>query len=495
MRSTPKFLMLAAMAVSTAWLSGCFLGSENSGPTTEDVKASDKAALSATGNLETSVANMQKGSYEYGKEDLTSLKSANSDFKEAARLNPGNSKAQLGMAVTGVLLAAQSQKLSSIINRTVEGKSPFDSRVSEEAPAKRAAVLRQVAEAATWPEFHEIQDAIADTMLPALDDAIARLKVVYDDPAFSMMLVIEGEPRELDHVEVGVLLAGLHAIKGLLTLWLSYDIDIDYNGSYDWIEALDGLDNVEKFSDLTQAQRDALNKGVTILSPTSPFLAVRPAWKSRLAGVDDEIKSALDILKASVVSLGQETDPQANDLLHLCVPGEEGACMDPDDYQEAKDVIDTARKYMSQPYEVRLADIDTTIKVNFAALFNVQDYKKFMPYYGFYNANEWSDTKPVLYFTNKSGTITGNIMTLKDIADQADANNWTAVQVVDAIRAVIHLQDPTFQNYLPGATEADIWNLIRKQAQYDDENNWEVAMAKRAVGTMKPGFALSLLGK
>ena len=93
----------------------------------------------------------------------------------------------------------------------------------------RAGVLRKVAAASTFPEFHELQDSIGNVLLPALDDAIGRLKAAYDDPDFSMTLTLDGEPRELDHAEAGILLAGVHAIRGLITLWLSYDLDIDYH--------------------------------------------------------------------------------------------------------------------------------------------------------------------------------------------------------------------------------------------------------------------------
>ena len=499
MRSPHKLLILAAVAVSTTWLSGCIFGSDNSGPSAEETKKSNDAATRATGDLESNVARMQNGPYSYGKEDLTALKNSNSQFAEAVRLNPGNSKAQLGLAVTGVLLAAQSPKLSTVINQTVEGQSPFEPKLTEDAPLKRMAVLQKVAVAAqTWPEFHAVQDSIAQVLLPALEEAITHLQVAYDDPNFTMTMTIDGKPRELDHAEAGILLAGFHAIHGLVTLWLSYDIDVDDNGSYDYISGLDGLDTVKKFTDLTAEQRASLNVVAKILGPTSPFMAVRPTWKAKLAAVDGEIKSALDIIKESVASIGQESDDQSNDLLHICATNEFGQCIDGGDYQQAKDIIDSARKYINQPYVFKLTALDTVVRVNFAAYFNVQDYKKMLPYYGFYNANQWSDEKPVLFFTDAAGHETGNIMDLKRIADDADANSTPAATVIASLRAIIHLQDPTFQGFLPGATEADIWNIILKQAQYDEQNSGTIiayGLQKRGAHTLRPNFALSLLGK
>jgi hypothetical protein len=487
-------MILAATALSASWLTGCFLGSDNSGPSPESVKQSDSAAAKAGTDLETSLSRMSDmEQFQYGKEDLTSLHNSQRQFGDALRLNPGNSKARLGLALTGVLIAAQSPQLAAVINRTLDSKSPFDPQVTEDAPEMRIAVLRKVAEASTWPEFHEIQNAIADTMLPALEEAINHLNIVYQDPAFTMTLTLEGETHEIDHAEAGVMLAGVRAMHGLLTLFLSYDIDIDYNGSYDYIEALAQLDTIDDFSELSDAQRAALNKAATILSPTSPFMAVRPAWKARLAGVDDEIKSALNVLKEAMASIENESDPQEDDLIRICGPFEEGTCIAPIAYEAGIADLDTVRKYMDRPYLVEIPNLDTAISVNFAAYFNVQDYKKMLPYYGFYDAAQWSDAKPVLFFTDSRGTVTGNIKTLMQISDDADANGTPVRQVIAQVRQVIHLQDPTFQGFLPGATEDALWNLLLKQAEYDEARN--VVFKKSALAPMRPDFALSLLGK
>lgn len=495
MPSSHKFLILAAAAVSASWLTGCFLGSDNSGPSAESVKESDAAAARAETDLEASLSRMSDmEQFQYGKEDLTSLRNSRQQFGEALRLNPGSTKARLGLALTGVLLAAQSQRLAAVINRTLDSKSPFDPGLTEDAPETRIAVLRKVAEAATLPEFHEIQDAIADTMLPALEEAIDHLNAVYKDPAFSMTVTIEGETREFDHAEAGIMLAGVHAIHGLLTLFLSYDLDIDHGGSYDYIEALAGLDTVKDFSDLSADQRAALNKAAAILSPTSPFMAVRPAWKARLAGVDDEIKTALNVLKEALQSVAKESDPQEDDVIRICGPFEEGACIAPTAYDAGIADIDTARKYMNQPYLVEILDLDTAISVNFAAYFNVQDYKKMLPHYGFYDADEWSDAKPVLFFTDSRGAVTGNIKTLIEIFEDADAEGTPAREVIAQLRQVIHLQDPTFQGFLPGATENALWNLILRQAELEEARNG-VTFKKSALAPMQPNFALTLLGK
>ncbi|MEO7426031.1 MAG: hypothetical protein ABI036_12650 [Fibrobacteria bacterium] len=498
MNSIPKYLLLAAAASSLIGLTGCLFGSDNSGPSEENVSKSENSSQLATANLESNIERMRDlDQFRYGEEDLTDLRASHSQFAEAVALNPGNNKAHLGMAITGILLAGQSEKLASVINQTVDSRSPFDTRLTEDTPLLRVSALRKVAAASTLPEFHVIQDAIADTLLPALEDAMVHLKTVYDDPSFSMILTNEGESRELDHAEAGILLAGAHAIHSLLTLWLSRDIDIDHNGSYDYLESFGGLDTISDFSQLSQKQKEDFNKAAEILGPTSSFLTVRPAWSARLGAIDGEIKSALAILKESIASIDMETDPQGNDLIHICAMVDEGPCIDRSAYTDGKAVIDTAIKYMSQPYALHLPDIDTTILIDFSAYFNVQDYKQMLPYYGFYNANEWSDEKPVLYFTNASHQITGNIKTLTKIVEDADSLGTPASEVVAQFRSVIHFQDPTFQGFLPNATEAGIWNLILKQAEYEENRDSDpgLILEKRTVSAFKPDFALSLIGK
>jgi hypothetical protein len=493
MRMPNRPVLTAAVAASAVWLGGCFLGADESGPSAEQKKRSETSVAQGSGDLQTAVSSMQSSQYKYGKEDLTELKSAQASYAEAARLNPANSRAQLGLALTNILVAAQDPRLADILNRTVEGKSPFDSKLAEDAPMLRSGVLAKVADASTWPEFHAIQDSIAKVLLPALEDAIDRIDIAYRDPAFSMTLTIGGKVRELDHVEAGVLLAGVKALHGLVTLWLSYDIDLDYQGSYDWITALQDLGQVKKFSDLTDAQRDALKKGTELIGPDSPYLTIRSGWGDRLAKVDDEILAALNILRESLASLAKETDAQDDDLLHLCAPLEVGSCLAPSAYRQAQDGVDTARKYMQQPYLVRLDDIDTTIRVDFSAYFRVQDFKKMLPYYGFYDPKDWSDDKPALYFTDRAGNITGNIMTVKRISDEADSLGTPAAEVVARLRAVIHLQDPTFQGYLPGATENDVWNILLKKAELNDQRKpVAVALSNDAVSTLRPDFALGL---
>lgn len=491
-RMKPSFRLaaMAGIATTAAVLTGCF---GEDGPSAAEKKDSKSASTAATQNLGTAMGAMTNfDQYEYGREDLTSLRTANVDFRKAIKLDPGNRQARLGAAVTGVLLAAQSDRLSKVVNQTLEADSPFDVSFVSDAPMAKGAVMQRISAAAEFPEFHEIQDAVADTLLPALDEAIANLRSVVADPAFSMTLTVDDRAIEIDHAEASVLLAGFLGIKGLATLYLARDIDIDIDGSYDYIQDLEGIGEVENFSDLTDAQEAAFNKLAGLLKPGSNFLGVRAGWKDRLALVDDHIKEALSVAKSGLNSIKTETDDQEDDLLRLCSATIDYPCIQSEALTEGLTAVDTALKYLSQPYKLEIPDLDTTISVNFAAYFNIQDYKKLLPWYGFYDATEWSDEKPVLYFNNGQGVVTGNIKTLQDLGDRADLEGWTAVKSVDELKKIIHFQDPTFQGLLPGATEAGIWNLIRKAAAREDA---QTPIAKRAASYMGPRLALDLLGK
>ena len=68
-------------------------------------------------------------------------------------------------------------------------------------------------------------------------------------PRPPVLPVLRGQPvlkhrvqGDHDHVRHTIL------IHGLLTLWLSYDIDIDYNGSYDYLQDLANIDTAKNFS-------------------------------------------------------------------------------------------------------------------------------------------------------------------------------------------------------------------------------------------------------
>lgn len=490
-RMNRKISTIAGMAASLAMLSGCFTGNDD-GPSAEDKNKSATATAAATTNLGTAVGQMTDfEQFEYGKEDLTTLRTSNADFNKAIALDPSNNKAKMGDAITTVLLAAQSERLSGLINQTLEARSPIDPSLVNGAPLARIAVLKKVVAASEMPEFSQIQKAIEDTLLPALDEAILRLRDVYADPAFSMTLTMEGTVRELDHAEASLLLAGFIATKALVTLFLSYDIDLDYNGSYDYIKEIEGVGDIADFAALTPAQRAAFDQLASILKPGSPFLAVRPAWQARLAKVDDDIKEAMSIVKAGLNSVKNETDDQSDDVIKLCQGLIVDECIDTEEFNQGIAFIDTGLKYIDNPYMLDIPDLDTVIKVDFAAFLRVQDYKKMLPHYGFYPANDWSDAKPVLYFTNGT-TETGNIKTIQDLADRAEVENLTARQVVTELKTFIHFQDPTFQGFLPGATEAGIWALLLKAADQEDA---KIPVAKHAAATMSPYFALSLLGK
>ncbi len=105
MRFYQKILFSATSIALLAGLSSCM--SSNNGPSSVDVQASDSASATATANLNGAISQLSSSQFQYGKGDLDSLTTANTEFNKALALNPANSQANLGAALTGVLLAAQ----------------------------------------------------------------------------------------------------------------------------------------------------------------------------------------------------------------------------------------------------------------------------------------------------------------------------------------------------------------------------------------------------
>lgn len=480
--------LLAALASSL--LVACF--STDVAPSAREVAAADSSASVGTGKLDAVWKELTGPGYEYGEGDMDRLRSADADFQAALKLDPSNQEARFGASLTGVLLALQSQKVKELFDEALNGTSPLDAGLPRKGALARAAVLGRLA-ATDRPEVHELQDAVADTLLPALEKAIKNLKSLYDDPAFSLTITLDGVPRELDHGEVTVLLAGYKTLHALATLPLAYDYDFDVDGSYDYLEVIEGIEDIEN---LTPAERNALNSLTNMLKPGKPFLAVRGGWKTKLANVDDEIDEALGILQDGLPKLALETDDQSDDLLRLCSgPGVQSECIDRTDLDEGLAAIDTARKYMHEPYVVKVAGRD--VKVNLAAYFNVQDYKKMLPWYNFYDAGLWGSDHPVFYFTNSSGTKTGDLNTLIDLSNQAYDEDWSNAKLISELRKVIRWQDPTFQGLLPGMTETKLWELITDVSNEGDSDLF-LAKGKRpriVARFFDPTFAFSLIGK
>jgi hypothetical protein len=470
-----KVLPVLALSLSSLGLYACLGG--DTGPTSLEQHQADSSASIGNERLDDVFQEFNESGFEYGNQDLTGLNEANASFTNALQLNPDNSNARLGAALTGVLLALQSEQLSGLVNDAMEAGSPLNTEFIGNAGLARGAVLQKLSVEATFPEIHELQDAVADTLLPVLESAIANLQGVYDDAAFSLTLTIDGSPREIDHAEVAVLLSGFKVLHALSTLVLSYDLDFDNNGSYAYLDVIDGIGD---WDNLSVSEKAALNTMTSLLKTTSPLLAVRPAWKARLANVDNNINDALGILRAGMASIKTETDNQANDILRLCSTskGIQSECINARDLNDGLSQIDSVRKYITQPYSVPLAD--TTIRVNYAAWLNVQDYKKMLPYYAFYNSAVWSSDKPVFYFTNAGGQETGNANTVADILDEAYDEDWSTEEIIAALKPIIRWQDPTFQGILPGVTEAKLWRIIQLASEieedpYDYESDFAVS--------------------
>lgn len=504
---------IAALSATLAasLLTGCF-GDDS--VSSGDDKVTQTRTTVANDSLNQVMAHMMGGDYEYGKEDLTTLNQAHAAYQQALQNNPNHNPALFGSALTEVMLAVQDPKVANLINRGVEAPSPLDPRLAETSQAMRVVVMKRAANLAeTFPEFHEVQDALAEEVLPALESATAKITRVYNDPNFSLKLTVDGETREIGHGEVGILLSGLKALQGLLTLFLSYDIDFDQNGSYSYLDDLETLERIEDFDSLTPAQSAALKYVTELLAPNSSFLAVRPAWQARLNQVEGLMKEAVQTVRASLLYIKSKNDVDGDDLISVCKPIDDPwddinwedttliiideddmntqspYCIEAHNIDDAVAVLDSVNKYLNQPFIIELDDIDTTLTIDFTAYFKVKDFKKFLPHYAFYPQNEWSSTKPVFHFTDGAGRNTGTVQDLVDLFDAADNDQIGAAALVDALSKIIYFQDPTFQGFLPGATQASIWNLLRKQAVHQETQDAIVTLGGE-FGVMQPQFIL-----
>lgn len=486
----------AAALLSALAFTGCF--EDEKGPTAAEVEESRQMSSQGSDSLEALVGEMmQLQSFEYGrKEGKGKVEAAHRGYEAALRRDPGNGEAKLGSALTGILLAVQSPGMGRLLDEVTGGEPLFDQDLAKTAPENRSRVLLKAAALRQLPEFHEVQDTLAAILLPALEKAMRQVEEVHRDPAFFVLVELDGESYELDHAEVGILLASLKASHALLTLFLAYDLDIDENGSYDYLETLETLDGLENFQTLNPDQEAALRHLTRLLGPSSSFLTVRPAYQARLDKVDDGILSALKILRESLASIPRETDSQANDLLRVCA---EYPCLNPADHRDFLAGLDTAIRYVNRPYSLTLST-GTVVQVDFSAFLRVQDYKKMLPHYAFFDPKEWSEEKPVFYFTDARGNKTGTLKDLERLGEKAETESWDPSRATAELRKIVKFRDPTFQGVLPGMTEDRLWDLIAENIETEGELSLDEGLEKKAapkalaLKTLSPELLWTLLG-
>ncbi len=394
---------------------GCFLDDKTTAPEFQPEEAQTKSeeAEAAFTTALNHVRDMEEGSLE--DVDFTQ---ANGLYKEAIALDPSNTEAQFGAAVTELLVLAQNEdvqvvedspraftgdegeewagkpllgvgiapnaKRIAMMPRIVYrmGKNTVQPRLSRKA-AKPAGEVRTAS---------DVQRIIEESFIPAVDYALARLTIVEGDPDFRFIITPElqgdddEDPLELDLGEVYVLDAQLRTLKAFLLVATAYNLDFDEEGSYDFLE---DPSDAEILRQLMRLDQD------------SDFLTLRKSDNMPNAGLN--LLTAVEKLEDSVAFIRAEEDDQSDDLIKQRDIEDLDAEIDLSDEADAPDFfrdivgIETAlsklREVLSGPVEID-ADFDDdgqeeVLTIDLSAFFDppVQDLRTLLPCHEWYPEN------------------------------------------------------------------------------------------------------------
>ena len=360
----------------------------------EDSSAAVAKADSATLIMETMMNDMFNAEPDSVEEmlDLMDFGDAYTLYSEAATLDPSNSDANFGMAFTGFLMLTQDQDLQDMLLRWEDYFSvnePF--LISEEdgtlgrngyglplsidgisipvLPYLEMPVSLTKMATGDVPQFSEFQDLVDGLFLPVVEESIAALELVDDDPDYvfiispTMQGESEADPIEIDLTEIYVLEAGLYALKGVLKSVIAYNFDFV---SFDSVGIVTELNQGSDFA--TLKSNGAADLGLALTSVNTAF---------------ERIHDALDFLEA-------ETDDQSNDLITL--DQDDNINEIRSDMEEIQNVFQGPNVihysywediYDNDGYWIGEVEIEDSLTVDISQFFNnpIADFKAMVPPY------------------------------------------------------------------------------------------------------------------
>ncbi len=291
-------------------------------------------------------------------EDTASLDDMLTDFTNLVNSDPNSSAGQLGLSLALIGAGAQNaaDDLGYDLFDGVGVQSVASLALSDKYSASRAinkavgiALFRpwqrqktgvspqgQIPD--TYYTTEEIQQILRDNILPVLNDAIARLDILSQAPAGTVLItyVANGDTYKLYPADFDLLIAGLDLVKAFMLQLVAYDLDV---GSYDW--------------ELDLWERDAnANNILTVAeyAPADPFLTLVSAQYMNDAGaaIQDALQRLMDALNNRVSS-----DP--DEMINMLLEGESAS-----DIQDMHDMAQKALNIFSgaEDMDVQYAHYD-----------------------------------------------------------------------------------------------------------------------------------------
>ena len=393
----------------------------------------------------------------FSKKNMEDVKALSAEikpmYKKILDKDPKNCNAQLGYAMASIVNLVNNETLRGLYddyeawyNYGIESLEDFTNMIT--ALSKKKSFTKTA------------QSALEKEILPTVDSAITYMQYIMAQGDYVLNIWDGDYIRELDNSEFGLALGGLFATKAAITIATSMNLEIDDNGSYAWINNLDGLSVGRE--EPSAKQQKALVKIVNLIGLNGTFTTIYTDKKKAWNSVPNLVDSALTQVRGAFqYSLNETRSSQENDIYVV------GKGADADiSTRDIKDVIANLDKGLEATrgaYEVEFEG--KTFKVNARKYFeNVEGIQKFLPYYKF----DGSDLE-TFYFTDKSGNNTESLMSFLD----------GTLSFPDDGEGVIIFRDPTFGGVFPEFKQKDVWELIDK---LKDSNFWDRDDEDSAVG-------------
>lgn len=330
-------------------------------------------------------------------------------YDQALKVAPGHCGATFGRAVASSMMVTQDPKLDAFVSKAEDANNADNAGngnaipkvgsargLFKLAPDQAAPVLLKLSSdlsSVDYPTVTEFQALVESTLMPKVDSTIAALEqaLAYDNFAFEFTTK-DDRTIQLDQGEIGPMLAGLKVVKAWLTIAVGYQWELAVNGKYDWMDTINDI-RTENFDHLRPGQTAALDQATGLFKTNSLFSKIKPAWKAKVNGIPTLLLSAIDNaqkgLRYSIAEAGKSTG-QENDL-YVVGTGPE-ADVDPADLQQAVDLLEHGRMYLTGEVAVTYNKGIRTLKVNFAKIFEIDGIQGKLPYFKFRPYTEWNDT-------------------------------------------------------------------------------------------------------
>jgi len=303
--------LAAAGLLTVAFIGGC---EENpTGPTAEDIAAAQELVDEGFVLLAGIAAGIDTMSQP---PDLTTVETK---FEQAARLDPNNAGAHVGLALVEMMLLSSDAEFMAAIGELLGGEPPLARGLAARLlpvgspslftlggwspPALLARTL--VADPQVPPDLEPLQTAIENTVLPLLDTVLSLLEAAEQNTEWSLTLsgvlpdTVQGGNLEIDATDVILLDAIVRGMKAGLHIFVAYNVN-----------SPDPAD--------TTAVKAAFNQ------TDGTWLVLRATGAANMGHAQASMLTMMSRMAAMQIAMAAETDDQSDDLFKIDPTGESG---------------------------------------------------------------------------------------------------------------------------------------------------------------------------